>query len=141
MKRAFIAVVLMVAMSIPGCNDLEVPSAPVEIRRAVQLVSDEQILAWPLRVDDQYTARVGSVFDHSMQRPYKDDGTIVAATGLTALREAGSTGGKGPCYLTTNGSTTSLQAAFNYVGPSSCPSDYLSYDDHPGFDYSYCVGT
>lgn len=103
---------------------------------------NEAILHWPLHSDGPLTAPVATVFDHKMTRPYKYDGELVATNNLTALRNAGIMGEKPECYRTTNGQNTTLQQVMNYVGPSDCRTpDYLSYDDHPGIDYSYCVLT
>jgi hypothetical protein len=135
----------IVALLLAACTDLAPTSVPAVTRKATVVLSaaSQPVLAWPLHVDGPYSSPVTTVFDHNMSRPYQYNGSLVATNDLTALRSAGTMGTKpAECYRTTNGQTSSLLSVFNYVGPSDCNSpDFLSYDDHPGIDYSYCVGT
>ena len=111
----------------------DLPSAYHYLRPRLVVTYDGANFAFPLAGYTPYTARISSVFDHSVN--VKD--LVVAYTGETGdYLEYGDTG----CINQESGQPFSING--NYVGASSCGGEtYLSYDGHPAFDYPVNIGT
>ena len=94
-------------------------------------------LSFPLPNRDPYTAKITSVFDHSVTSPYTIDGVVIAFTG-----EKGETR-FGQSYVTTlNGidlygfkqsSGANFTVNGNYTGGGEA--NFLFYEGHPGIDF------
>lgn len=98
-------------------------------------------LRFPLQYNNwtPYTALIASVFDHQMVTPYSttEPMSVVAYTGEKGnYIQYGNTG----CVSQTSQQPFIVNG--NYVGATSCGGVYyLSYNNHPGFDYPVAVET
>jgi GH25 family lysozyme M1 (1,4-beta-N-acetylmuramidase) len=94
-------------------------------------------LSFPLPNRDAVTAKINTVFDHSMTSPYTADGIVTAYTGEQGRSQYGqdyvTTINGNALYGFKNSSGTNFAVNGNYAGGGS-PSN-LYYDGHPGIDY------
>ena len=94
-------------------------------------------LSFPLPNRDATTAKINSVFDHSMINPYTADEVVIAYTGEVGQSQYGqdyvTTINGNALYGFKNSSGTSFTVNGNYAGAGH--PTYLYYDGHPGIDY------
>ena len=94
-------------------------------------------LSFPLPNRDAATAKVNTVFDHSMANPYTADGVVVAYTGEEGRSQYGqdyvTTINGNALYGYKNSGGTSFTVNGNYAGGGS--PTYLYYEGHPGIDF------
>ncbi len=95
------------------------------------------VLSFPLPNRNAGTAKINSVFDHSMTSPYSVDGIVTAYTGEQGRRPYGAD------YVTTingkalygfkNAAAANFSIKGNYDGGGN--KAFLYYDGHPGIDF------
>lgn len=96
------------------------------------------MLTFPLQNRTPDTARINTVFDHSMPQQYCPDDIVVAYTGEEGRREFGASTfsqdfGCGPLHGFKNHDGTNFDVNGHYSGGGE--PQFLFYDGHPGYDY------
>ncbi len=125
---------------------------------------DSRFLVFPLAGQTPFGAIINSVFDHSQNSPYNDNGIVVAFTGESGECQSGSpnqiirsqvNGTSHYGFRNFDGAAFSVNG--NYVGggsncntspcngkqklPNLACNTFLFYDGHPGIDYNAACGT
>jgi murein DD-endopeptidase MepM/ murein hydrolase activator NlpD len=96
------------------------------------------LILFPLRGYTPYTAPISSVFDHSMNVSYAEDGVVTAYTNERGDNQNFSA--SCDCYNKSDGTAFTVNS--NYTGASTCGrANYLCYDGHPGTDYPVANNT
>ena len=107
-------------------------------------VCSPRFLSFPLRNKTAFTAKITSVFDHSMSETYCPDGVVTAYTGEEGRREFGSDfvdrfkqcdaeRGRDALYGFMQATREPFSVGGQYAAGGN-PS-FLYYDGHPGYDY------
>ena len=102
-------------------------------------------LSFPLRNKTAFTAKITSVFDHSMSETYCPDGIVTAYTGeqgsslfnadfVGQFKDCGGSRGLDPVYgFCMDATCTPFSVGGQYTGGGD--PRFLYYDGHPGYDY------
>ncbi len=128
----------------PGGSDSSTPSVAngwlyFAVGDTLYAYSSEPLLSlsFPLKINkDPYTARISTVFDHSMKRPYCPNDVVTAYTGEKGKSKYGKSEfhvditGCGDLYGFKNKKGDEFTINGNYTG-----GPFLYYDGHPGYDY------
>lgn len=103
---------------------------------------DAALFRFPINGYTAYTAPVSSILDHSSEASYRGDGKVQVFTGEIAQGEKYSNGPEICLYDCVYGYKRNSSGpidSINYNPPGG--KDFLFYDGHPGYDYTFPLGT